>query len=57
MKFPVGKAVKGVQIEILNEDLQPVVDGNIAFLHRKDTQVMIYGKPEDRSIVHSVSAK
>ena len=100
--FPVGKAVKGVQIEILNEDLQPVADGetgeicifgngislgytppvpeqvhfttmpdgrrvyrsgdlgyvlpdgNIAFLHRKDTQVMIYGKRVECEEVENV---
>lgn len=36
--YPIGKAVLGAEIKILD------TDGNIAFLYRKDTQIMIYGK-------------
>ncbi len=100
--YSIGRAVKGVHIEILDDDLQPVADGqtgeicifgdgisrgylrecpessnfthtadgrrvyrsgdlgyimpdgNIAFLHRKDKQVMIMGKRVECDEVESV---
>lgn len=100
--FPIGKAVKGVNIEILNDELYPVrdgevgeiciggdgiaqgylgdipenknftntpdgmpiyrsgdlayrlPDGNLAFLHRKDEQVMIMGKRVECNEVENV---
>lgn len=100
--FPIGKAVKGVNIEILNDELHPVrdgevgeiciggdgiaqgylgdipenknfthtpdgipiyrsgdlayrlPDGNLAFLHRKDEQVMIMGKRVECNEVENV---
>lgn len=104
--YPVGKPVLGTQIEILDEHMQPVKqgeigeicilgdgvtagyigdrkkeneafvvrqdgstvyrsgdlgyflpDGNIAFLHRKDTQVMILGKRVEPIEVESVLCK